>query len=181
MLSKSLVTSLRVNDRCTHSTVIKLHMYCCSPFSIIEKQNDPAAASHLSVSGVVVQCSSCLSERGDLDYTKVLSESRLCTIFVAVLTFEVLHHLHLNQQTCASWPSVVPLQQQFSFFVAVDPVFVSLRVLVVKLNGRSLNFVDPRLLNFLSCEDEGGSVRSRDLDLSSLLERPLCSADMVVS
>ena len=30
------------------------------------------------------------------------------------------------------------------FIVAVDPVFVSLRVLVVKLNGRSLNFVDPQ-------------------------------------
>ena len=28
-----------------------------------------------------------------------------------------------------------------------------------------------------SCEDECGGVRSRDLDLSSLLERPLSSAD----
>ena len=27
------------------------------------------------------------------------------------------------------------------------------------------------------CSDECGGVRSRDLDLSSLLERPLCSAD----
>ena len=28
-----------------------------------------------------------------------------------------------------------------------------------------------------SCEDERGATRSRDLDLASLLERPLCSAD----
>ena len=30
----------------------------------------------------------------------------------------------------------------------MDPVFVSLLVLVVTLNGRSRDFVDPRLLNF---------------------------------
>ena len=35
-----------------------------------------------------------------------------------------------------------------SVFVVVDPVFVSLHVLVVTLNGRSRDFVDPRLLNF---------------------------------
>ena len=88
------------------------------------------------------------------------------------------------------WPSVVHsvvFQQQFSFLsavmnhvaVVVDPVFVSLLVLVVTLNGRPRDSVDPRLLNFhlLSCGDERGGVRSRDLGLSSLLERPLCSAD----
>ena len=43
----------------------------------------------------------------------------------------------------------VPFQQQFSFpFVVVDPVFVSLLVLVVTFNGRPRDSVDPRLLNF---------------------------------
>ena len=38
--------------------------------------------------------------------------------------------------------------QQFSFpFVVVDPVSVSLLDLVVTLNGRSRDFVDPQLLN----------------------------------
>ena len=32
-------------------------------------------------------------------------------------------------------------------------------------------------LRVLACEDECGGTRSRDLDLSSFLERPLCSAD----
>ena len=49
------------------------------------------------------------------------------------------------------WPSVghsVPFLQQSSFpLVFVDPVFVSLLVLVVTLSGRSRDFVDPRLLN----------------------------------
>ena len=35
-----------------------------------------------------------------------------------------------------------------SLVVVVDPVFVSLLVLVVTLNGCSRDFVDPRLLNF---------------------------------
>ena len=74
----------------------------------------------------------------------------------------------------------VPFQQQSSFpFVVVDPVFVCLLVLVVTLIGRSRCSVDPRVAesSSTSCEDECGGVRSRDLDLSSLLERPLCSAD----
>ena len=51
MLPKSLVAPLGHNDRCTHGIVIKWHMSCCSPFSVIEKQNDPAAAAYLCVSG----------------------------------------------------------------------------------------------------------------------------------
>ena len=124
------------------------------------------------------------------------------------------------------WPSVVhsaALLQQFSFpFVVVDPVFVSLLVLVVTLNGRSRDFLDPRLLNLhprpakmnmevfaheiwifrepscssgdiersltrfcgstiaesssTSCEDKCEGMSSRDLDLSSLPDRRLCSA-----
>ena len=56
---------------------------------------------------------------------------------------------------------------------------MSLLVLEVTLSGRSRDFVDPRVAqsSSTSCEDECGGVRSRDLDLSSLLERPLCSAD----
>ena len=56
---------------------------------------------------------------------------------------------------------------------------MNLLVLVVTLNGCSCDFVDPRLLPLppTSCRDERGGVRSRDLDLSFLLERPLCSAD----
>ena len=57
MLPKSSVTSLRQNDRCTHGTVVNLHMSCGSPISAVTKQNDPAAAAHLCVSGVIVQCS----------------------------------------------------------------------------------------------------------------------------
>ena len=85
--------------------------------------------------------------------------------------FEVLHPLHLTQETCASWPSVVHLvasQQQFSFLFAVmdhvavvmDLVSVSLLVLVVTLNARSRHFVDPRFLNLhLSPElPESGSA-----------------------
>ena len=44
MLLKSLVTSLRYNDRCAQDIVVKLHMSCCSSFSVVTKQNDPAAA-----------------------------------------------------------------------------------------------------------------------------------------
>ena len=54
-----------------------------------------------------------------------------------------------------------------------------LLVLVVTLTGRSCDFEESTVaeLSFTFCEDERGGVRSRDLDLSSLLERPLCSAD----
>ena len=90
--------------------------------------------------------------------------------------FEILHRPHPNPWTCAFWPSVVhsvAFQHQFSFpSVGVDPVSVSLFVLVVTLDDCSRDFVDPRFP-----EDERGCVRSRDLDLSSLLERLLCSAD----
>ena len=58
VLSESLVTSTRYNDRCTHGTVIKLQTLCCSPFSVVTKQNDPAAAAYLCVLGVTVPCSS---------------------------------------------------------------------------------------------------------------------------
>ena len=66
--------------------------------------------------------------------------------------FEVLLRLHLNQWTSAFWHLVnhsAALLQQSSFpFVVVDPVTVRLLVLEVTLNGRSRDFVDPRLLNF---------------------------------
>ena len=65
--------------------------------------------------------------------------------------FEVLHRPHLNPWTCASLPSAVYLAailHQFSFpSVLVDPVSMSLLVLVVTLNGRSRDFVDPQLLH----------------------------------
>ena len=38
--------------------VIKLQTSCCSPFSVVTEQKDPAAAAYLCVSGVTVQCSS---------------------------------------------------------------------------------------------------------------------------
>ena len=119
--------------------------------------------------------------------------------------FQVLHRPHLNPWTCAFWPSVThsaDYLRQFHFpSVFVDPVSVSLFVLVVTLNDYSHDSVDPRMLNLhLSPElPEAGSAelwkevqqvlaagwhaemnaegtRSRDLDLLSLLERPLCSA-----
>ena len=73
----------------------------------------------------------------------------------------------------------VALMQHFSFpSDSLDPVFVSLLVLDVDLNGRSRDFVDPRLLNFhLRSSKMNVEVFSHDLDLSSLLGRPLCSAD----
>ena len=65
--------------------------------------------------------------------------------------FEVFHRPHLNPWTRASWPSVVYLTaflQQFSFpSVFCGPVSVSLLNLVMTLNGRSRDFVDPQLLN----------------------------------
>ena len=45
MLLESLVNSSRHNDRCTHGTVVKLQISCCSPFSVVTKQSDPAAAA----------------------------------------------------------------------------------------------------------------------------------------
>ena len=56
-LPRSSVTSLRYNDRCTHGTVVKLHMSCWSPFSVVTNQNDPAAAAYFCVSDVIAQCS----------------------------------------------------------------------------------------------------------------------------
>ena len=92
--------------------------------------------------------------------------------------------------------------QKFSFpIVFVDPVSVSLLVLVVTLNGCSHDFVDPRLLNLHLRPElpESGSADLQkevqrvvaagrhamnvellahgDLDLCSLLERPLGSAE----
>ena len=66
----------------------------------------------------------------------------------------------------------------FLFPVFVDPVFASLLVLVVTLNGPLTRFCGSTVAesSSASCEDECGGTRSRDLDLSSLLERPLCSA-----
>ena len=78
---------------------------------------------------------------------------------------------------------------------------MSLLVLVVTFNGRSRVFVDPQLLNLHlrpESPEAGSELRKevqqvvaagwharmnvevlslRDLDLSSLVERPLCSAD----
>ena len=96
--------------------------------------------------------------------------------------FEVLHRSHLNQWACAFWHLAnhsAALLQQFSFSFVVDPVFVSLLVLVVTLSGRSLRFCGSTVAesSSASCEDGCGGVRSRGVDLSFRLERPLCSAD----
>ena len=45
VLLESLVTSSRHNNRCTHGIVVTLQTSCCSPFSVVTKQNDPAAAA----------------------------------------------------------------------------------------------------------------------------------------
>ena len=86
----------------------------------------------------------------------------------------------------------------FFLFGVCGPCLRVLLDFVVTLNDHSHDSVDPRLLNFhlhlscdsavfpeeevqqlcrLACEDERGYTRSRDLDLSDLLERFLCSAD----
>ena len=84
MLSESLFTSLRNTDRCTHSMVVRLQTSCCSPFSVVTKQNDPAAGAHLSPMS--------LSNAHHWSEHKVWVEhcpSRVmtsCTILVAVLT-----------------------------------------------------------------------------------------------
>ena len=58
---------------------------------------------------------------------------------------------------------------------------MSLLVLDVTFNGRLRDFVDPRLLNFhLNPAEMNVEVFAHaisNLDLSSLLERPPCSAD----
>ena len=48
---------------CTLGIVVKLFISCCSPVSVVAKQNDLAAAAYLCVSGVTVQCS-CLHVSG---------------------------------------------------------------------------------------------------------------------
>ena len=82
VLPESLVTSSRHNDRCTHGTVVKLQTSCCSPFSVVTKQNDPAAAAYFCVSGLTVQCSSSVTH-GDLD---------------RVLSFRVPDFVHLTRR-----------------------------------------------------------------------------------
>ena len=78
--------------------------------------------------------------------------------------FQVLHRPHLNPWTCAFWPSVThsaDYLRQFHFpSVFVDPLSVSLFVLVVTLNDYSHDSVDPRMLNLhLSPElPEAGSA-----------------------
>ena len=47
MLLESSVTSSRHNYRCTLGRAVKLKKSCCSPFAVVTKQNDPAAAAHL--------------------------------------------------------------------------------------------------------------------------------------
>ena len=56
---------------------------------------------------------------------------------------------------------------------------MSLPVLVVTLNRRARDFCASTVAesSSVSCKDGCGATRSRDLDLSSLPERPLCSAD----
>ena len=92
--------------------------------------------------------------------------------------FEVLHRLHLNQWASAFWHlanhSAALLQQSSFLSVFVDPVSVSLLVLEVTLIGRSRDFVDPRLLNLRPAKM---NVEVFAHAISSLLERPLCSAD----
>ena len=58
MLLKLVVFALRYNDRCIHGIVVKLHMSCCFPFSVVMTENGRGAVAYLCVSGVIVQCSS---------------------------------------------------------------------------------------------------------------------------
>ena len=57
-LLESSVPSSRHSGRCTLGIEVKLYISCCSPFAVVTKQNDLAAAAYLCVSGVTVQCSS---------------------------------------------------------------------------------------------------------------------------
>ena len=65
--------------------------------------------------------------------------------------FGVFHRPHLHPWTCAFCPQVIHsaafLLWFSSLFAFVDPVSVSLPVLVLTLYGRSRDFVDSRLLN----------------------------------
>ena len=82
--------------------------------------------------------------------------------------FGVPHRLHLNQEACASWPSVY----HSVAFLQRSCSCGDLGRLLTRFCGSTA-----AELSSTFCDDERGGVRSRDLDLSSLLKRPLCSTD----
>ena len=85
VLPESLVTSLRHNDPCTYGIVIKLQTSCCSPFSVVTKQNDPAAAAYLCLWR---HCSMLIISQNAEIWVEHCPYGVLtsCTIFITVLT-----------------------------------------------------------------------------------------------
>ena len=97
--------------------------------------------------------------------------------------FEVLHRLHLNQMDlcflaicfslgCSSATVFFPFCFCGPCLREPSPSCGDLERLLTRFCGSTV-----AESSSASCEDECGGARSRDLDLSSLLERPLCSAD----
>ena len=89
VLPESLGTSSRYNDRCTHDIVIKLQTLCCSPFSVVAKQNDPAAAAYLCSRR---HCPMIIISQNTEIWVEHCPSGILtsCTILVAVLTVFIL-------------------------------------------------------------------------------------------
>ena len=89
VLLESLVTSLRQSDRCTLGIVDRFFTSYCSPSAFVTKPNDPAAAAHLCVAGVTVQCSSSV----ETEIWAVHCPARAltsCIVLIAVLTVFVI-------------------------------------------------------------------------------------------
>ena len=90
VLLESSVTSSRHSDRCTLGKEVNLYLSWCSPFAVVTKHNDPAAAAYLRVPGVtgpmfiVHQDAEIWVKHGP---SKVLTS---CTVLVAILTFFVI-------------------------------------------------------------------------------------------
>ena len=139
----------------------------------------------------------------NVEIWKVLSPLGIPTLCTFVITFLTVFIRRVVKDSWSLRTSCWSLMirkywiSRFSFpSESVDTVTVSLPVLVMILNSRSHDFVDPRLLNlhlspelpgsaelrkeleqgcWLVCADECGGTRSHDL--SSLLERPLSFAN----
>ena len=183
--------------------LIKLHMSCWSPFSLIEKQNGPAAAAYM--------CLRChcpmliISQNAEIWIVQGLfGVSTLCTVLVAALT------VFITRVMRKYWYSRLRGSRLISrFFIVIFWIKWTCDFLAfggslgcssatvffpfcfcgpcLRQPSCSCGDLERSLTRFFgstvaqsssaSFEDECGGVRSRDLDLSSLLERPLCSAD----
>ena len=139
---------------------------------------------HTCVSQVSLSNAHHLSERRDLDRTR--SFRSFDVVHYIQARFEVLHRLHLNQMDlcflafggslgCSSATVFFPFCCCGSCLREPSCSSGDLDRSLTRFCGSTVAEFSSR-----SCEDECGGVRSRDLDLSSLLERPSVQLMVVV-